>query len=81
MSEDSLNQIVEVLSELKEDQGVPRNVKTKIENTIKILEESAELSIKVNKALHELDDVVDDTNIQAYTRTQMLNIVSMLEQL
>lgn len=81
MSEDNLKEVIGVLSELKEDTSVPKNVKTKIENTIEILEGKGELSIKVNKALHELDEVADDSNMQPYTRTQIWNIVSMLEKL
>ncbi|MBU0461926.1 MAG: UPF0147 family protein, partial [Nanoarchaeota archaeon] len=38
-----------------------------------------ELSIRINKALSELDEISDDTNLQAYTRTQIWNIASMLE--
>ena len=73
--------IVESLKELEEDQFVPKNVKEKIKNTISILEEETEDKIKVNKALNELDEIADDPNLQAYTRTQVWNIVSCLEKI
>jgi len=79
-NEEQLKDVVVMLSELKKDATVPRNVKNKIENTISILEEKTELSIKVHKALHELEEVADDVNLQPFTRTQIWNVVSLLEK-
>ena len=79
MAEEKVNEIIDVLSELKEDISVPKNIKVKITDIIAILRDDSELSIRINKVLNELDDIADDTNMQAYTRTQIWNIVSMLE--
>jgi len=76
-----IEDILEVLEELLDDSTVPKNVRLKIKETFDALKSNGELSIKVNKALHALDEVSDDSNIQAYTRTQIWNIVSMLEKL
>ena len=73
--------VVNSLNEIKEDATVPRNVRTKIEYIVNTLKEDAELSIKVNKALSELDKIANDVNLQAYTRTQIWNVMSMLEKL
>lgn len=73
--------IIEHLNELLVDSTVPRNVKSKIDEIIQSLNESAELSLKKNKALSLLDEISDDNNIQTYTRTQIWNIASMLEAL
>lgn len=78
---EELNQIIEAIKELLEDNTVPRNVKRKLETSKNILESNDELSIKVNKVLNELDELSEDTNVQSYTRTQIWNIVSMLEML
>ena len=72
---------MEALSELEEDITVPRNIRMKINNTITALKENGDLSIKVNKALNELDEITEDTNMQSYTRAQIWNVVSMLEKL
>ena len=77
--DDALAGIVEALQELQEDNTVPRNIKTKIQAIIDILNDDTEKSIKVNKSLSELDEIADDVNLQQYTRTQIWNIVSMLE--
>jgi uncharacterized protein (UPF0147 family) len=81
--DERVQNIVEALQELTGDNTVPRNIKSKIDGIITILKEDngQDMSMKVNKALSELDDISDDTNMQAYTRTQIWNIVSMLEMI
>jgi uncharacterized protein (UPF0147 family) len=59
---------------------VPRNVKSKVEQVLKILNENTEVSIRVNKALNELEEIANDSNMQTYTRTQLWNIISLLEK-
>ncbi len=73
--------IIASISELQEDSTVPKNVKEKVQRIIQTLkDEKAELSMRVDKALQILDDVAEDSNLQSYTRTQIWNIVSMLEK-
>lgn len=76
-----LDEVITALTDLKEDSAVPKNVKLKIDNTIKILNEDSDQSLKVDRALQELDDIADDSNVQAFTRTQIWNIVSLLEKI
>lgn len=78
---EQIQQIENSLTTLLDDPVVPRNVKNKLEAVLKILKQDIDISIKVNKALHELDDVADDTNMQPFTRTQIWNVVSILETL
>jgi uncharacterized protein len=80
--EEQIGEIVQVLEELKDDSTVPRNVKSKIENSITTLKnEKEEMSIRVDKVLQDFDEISNDTNTQSYTRSQIWNIVSMLESL
>ena len=76
-----LQQIIEAVNMLQEDSSVPRNIKEKMKVLAGILQDGSDTSLKVDKALQELDDVADDTNLQAFTRTQIWNIVSMLEKI
>ncbi len=69
------------LSEIHGDVTVPRNVRTKIDLIIGTLRDADELPIKVNKALNGLDELSSDVNLQSYTRTQIWNIMSVLEKL
>ncbi len=79
---DDIQQIINAIDELQNDNTVPKNVKTKLQNVTIILKGDEEnTSIKVNKALDELEEISDDPNIQSYTRTQIWNIVSLLESI
>jgi len=77
---EQIEEIISILREVGDDPSVPRNVKLKIQQTIANLEEKTEASIKVNKALHFLDEIADDSNMEPYTRTQIWNVVSLLEK-
>lgn len=73
-------EILEVIQDLTEDNTVPKNIKDKLNEISSMLKaEDEEISLKVNKALHELDDIAADSNMQPYTRTQLLGIASALE--
>ena len=75
-----LEGIIDYLKELLDDNTIPRNVRNKISTVIEILEDNQmEESIKVNKALDEFEEISNDANLQPYTRTQLWNVVSMLE--
>lgn len=76
-----LDIVVGNLSELQEDATVPRNVRNHIQTIINNLKNGVELSIKVNKALNDLDEISADVNLQSYTRTQIWNIMSVLEKI
>ena len=76
---ETLRQITDALGELTGDSSVPRNVRNKLAHTLQILNGGEEQRIKVSKALEELDEIIDDPNMQPYTRTQIWNIVSLLE--
>jgi uncharacterized protein (UPF0147 family) len=76
---DQLTMVIAALRELEGDNQVPKNVKAKIVSTITMLEQDGEVSIKVSRALQELEQLSEDSNMQGYTRTQIFNIVSLLE--
>ncbi len=79
MESDDMSNIIAALQELYDDRTVPKNVRNKLNNIIEILKGPNETSIKINKALDELDDIQSDANLQPYTRTQIFNITSLLE--
>ncbi len=81
--DERLQNVIEALRELANDNTVPRNIKSKVEEVMTILkaEDGEDISIKVNKVLSIIDEISDDTNLQAYTRTQIWNIASLLEMI
>lgn len=80
MEHKEIASIEPVLAELKDDVTVPKNVRLKVEKIIEILNSDLETKIKVSKALNELEDIADDVNLQSYTRTQIWNVISVLEK-
>ena len=74
-----INEILSVVSQIEQDSTVPKNVKTKIKEIIAILQQDLDAAVRSNKILQELDDIADDPNMPAYTRTQIWSIVSALE--
>jgi len=80
MGTEEIKDVIENLESLQEDSSVPKNVKERFRNTVSVLKEEVDLKIRVNKALHELDEIADDPNLEAYTRTQIWNLVSVLEK-
>ena len=73
--------VVGNLGEIQEDTTVPRNVRLQIQNVMNSLRADTEISIKISKALNQLDEVSSDVNLQSYTRTQIWNAMSALEKL
>ena len=80
-SKELTKETIETLQELEEDTNLPKNIKIKIQKIIEMLKEDAEVSIKVNKALNDLDEISNDPNLESYTRAQLWNIVSLLEKI
>lgn len=78
--QENINEIITAVNALKEDESVPKNIKAKLDTILENLSEECEVSLKVSKCLHILDEVSEDLNIQPFIRTQIWNISSMLEK-
>lgn len=79
---DEVAEIISLLEDLQQDNTVPRNVKTKLNEMKNSLEnESGELSLKVNKILSDVEEIANDINIPMFVRTQIWSLTSMLESL
>lgn len=75
-------QIIMLIKQVADDRTVPRNVRTKCEECVTILQnEKQELSIRIGTVITDLDEVSNDPNIPMYARTMVWNIVSALEAL
>ena len=77
---DDIEHILRMLTELSGDRKVPRNVRSIITDAIRELKRTDDnITAKVNTTISMLDEVSNDPNIQGYTRTQIWNVVSLLE--
>ena len=82
MSDDKLLAIVEVLMQIEGDNSVPKNVRGKIKDVVLMLNEGENsVAVRVDKSLQELDELSDDPNVPVYTKTQIWNVVSLLESI
>jgi len=72
-------QIIPLLRQIADDRTVPRNIRTRCEESISILSGSQDKAVKINTVIFSLDEVTNDPNIPMYTRTVVWNIVSLLE--
>ncbi len=79
MDSEAKENILSALGELADDTTVPKNIKAKIENMIALLNTNMDDSIKIDKALDEMESMTEDCNMQPYTRTQIFSVVSLLE--
>ena len=69
-----------LLDEINTDRTVPKNIRTVIQQVKADLNnEKQDTAVRINSAVSLLDEVSNDPNIPIYTRTQIWNIVSMLE--
>ncbi len=75
----AFSQVLEFITDLLEDQTIAKSTK-EILTEIEILVNSEDdPHIKVDRAIHRLEELLDDVNLQPYTRSQLLNLVSLLE--
>jgi len=72
--------IIELMDRIINDRTVPRNIRETVENAKKALYSSDPEELKISTAITMLDEISNDPNMPLYTRTQIWNIVSMLEQ-
>ncbi len=77
---EQMPQVIQLLEQVAMDRTVPRNIRTSAEQiTETIKNEKEPMDIRISSAIHILDEISNDPNIPLYTRTQIWNIVSLLE--
>jgi uncharacterized protein (UPF0147 family) len=77
-----IDKAIELLEEIMNDRGVPRNVKAALDGSIKSIKtENESDGVKISTLISILDDASNDTNISFYARTKIWDVVSKLEEL
>lgn len=75
-----IEEIMAMIDDLARDRRVPRNIRTALSKVLDDMQNPNEqMTVKLNSAISVLDEVSNDPNIPPHTRTQVWNIVSMLE--
>jgi uncharacterized protein (UPF0147 family) len=74
--------VIPLIQQIANDRTVPRNIRTKCEDSIKILQNDKEdVAVRINTIISSMDEIANDTNIPTYTRIQIWNIVSAFESM
>jgi hypothetical protein len=74
--------VIPLIQQIANDRTVPRNIRTKCEDSIKILQDDKEdAAVRINTIISSMDEIANDPNIPTYTRIQIWNIVSALESM
>lgn len=78
--EDRFNQAKAILSVISEDNTTPRNIRRAAKEALDILVATDQShGVRAAQAVNILDDISQDPNMPAYTRTRIWNVVSILE--
>jgi uncharacterized protein (UPF0147 family) len=78
--EDRFKQSKAILSMISEDNTTPRNIRRAAKQALDVLAVAGEThGVRAAQAVNILDDISQDPNMPAYTRTRIWNIVSILE--
>ncbi|MBU0530407.1 MAG: UPF0147 family protein [Candidatus Aenigmatarchaeota archaeon] len=72
-------EIVSMLDSIIRDRGVPRNIRSSLEESIIILNGDRSITEKISHIISILDDASTDSNISSYTRINIWNLMSALE--
>lgn len=73
--------ISNMLEQVINDRTVPKNIRKSCEDSKNALNNAADSEeVKISTAINILDEVTNDPNMPLYARTQIWNVVSMLEQ-
>lgn len=77
-----VEEVIEVVEEVSEDRRIPRNVRAKIKEASEALKNEKEtIKTRITTAITILDEASTDPNLQQFSRTEIWNVVSMLESL
>ncbi len=77
-----IDDIKSIIGELAQDRKIPRNVRAVLEQAVRELEkEELPAKTRVNTVITMLDEISNDPNLQVFSRTEIWNVVSMLEMI
>ncbi|MDR3063622.1 MAG: UPF0147 family protein [Methanobrevibacter sp.] len=80
MSNETINEVSEILKHIMENNTVPRNIREVAEYSKNMLNsDDDDQSVRVSTVLTKLDEISNDPNIPVHARTLVWEILSKLE--
>lgn len=81
-TQEKLEQICNMLDEIKEDSSIPRNIRNGAEECENMLLHSDDdLDVRIASSIFKLEELADDPNIPLHGRTLIWNVISQLESM
>ena len=77
---EKVKDVLDLMDEVINDNGVPRNIRKTVEDAKKKVEAKADVT-NLSMAIYLLDDVSNDINMPPHTRTEIWTIIPELEAL
>ena len=77
---EDFSRVFALLETIINDRTVPKNIRKAAEDSKSALDSQGAEEVKVSTAIGILDEIINDPNMPTYTRTQIWNVVSLLEQ-
>jgi len=78
--ESRIKQAMGVLNEVANDNTTPRNIRRAAKTAMDALQASANsIGVRASNAISILDEISQDPNMPAYTRTRLWQVASLLE--
>ena len=74
-----MEQVMALLDKIINDRTVPKNIRKAAEDSKNTLNSGDPPEVKISTAINILDEIINDPNMPMYTRTQIWNVVSLLE--
>lgn len=79
--DEQLDYIAELMDAIMDDTSVPRNIRKTIEDAKIKIGTSESLNVGITGAIYLLEDISNDINMPAHTRTEIWTIISELESI
>ena len=77
----NLENVKEMLLDIKVDNSVPRNIRSKIDEIIcQLGKNDCGMDIKVSRLLNDLEEISEDPNLPSYIRTEILTTIGILSE-
>ena len=82
MSNQTIDEVSEILEYIMENNSVPRNVREAAQESNTLLKDvSQDQSVKISTVLTKLDEISNDPNIPVHARTLIWEVLSKLESI
>lgn len=78
---EEMEQVMTLLDKIINDRTVPKNIRKAAEDSKNVLNSKDAPEVKISTAINILDEIINDPNMPMYTRTQIWNVVSLLEEI